>query len=171
MDHSEDDLEWAIERYSGDSSKHFVLGIPSSLPFRDDSFDDVLSIRVIKSLEDPEAAVSEMADVLKPGGRLVVDISNKFSPSAFLRRMGSWMRMYSPSRAYFTHGDGLKMMVSVGLTPFTSRPLFKVDPTLWTAMHNRRWARLVESVEGLLDRRTGVWFMSRYVVIACEKPF
>jgi ubiquinone/menaquinone biosynthesis C-methylase UbiE len=171
IDFSGDDLEWAVERYSGDPSKHFVLGIASSLPFRDDAFDEVLSMRVIKLLEDPEAAVSEMADVLKPGGRLVVDISNKFSPSAFIRRLGSWMRLHSPSRAYFTHGDGLKMMVSVGLTPFTSRPLFKVDPSLWTALRNERLVRLVESVEGLLDRRTGVWFLSRYVVIASEKPF
>jgi ubiquinone/menaquinone biosynthesis C-methylase UbiE len=110
IDFSEDDLEWAIERYSGDPTKHFVLGIVSSLPFRDDAFDEVLSIRVIKFLEDPEAAVSEMVDVLKPGGRLVLDISNKFSPSAFIRRLESWMRIHSPSRAYFTHGDGLKMM-------------------------------------------------------------
>jgi ubiquinone/menaquinone biosynthesis C-methylase UbiE len=171
IDFSEDDLGWATERYSGDASKHFVLGIASSLPFRDDAFDEVLSIRVIKFLEDPEAAISEMAEVLKPGGRLVVDISNKFSPSAFIRRLGSWMRIRPPSRAYFTHGDGLKMMVSVGLTPFTSRPLFKVDPSIWTALHNERLVRLVESVEGLLDKRTGTWFLSRYVVIACEKPF
>jgi hypothetical protein len=59
----------------------------------------------------------------------------------------------------------------VGLTPFTSRPLFKLDPSLWTALRHERLVRLVESVEGLLDRRTGVWFLSRYVVIACEKPF
>jgi len=171
IDFSEDNLEWAVERYSGDRSKHFVLGTASSLPFRDDAFDEVLSIRVIKFLEDPEAAVSEMSDVLKPGGRLVVDISNKFSPSAFIRRLGSWMRIRSPSRAYFTHGDGLKMMASVGLTPFTSRPLFKVDPSLWTALRHERSVRLAESLERLLDRRTGVWFLSRYVVIACEKPF
>jgi len=171
IDSSEEDLDWAVERYSGDPSKHFVLGTAASLPFRDDAFDEVLGIRVIKFLEDPEATVSEMSDVLKPGGRLVVDISNKFSPSAFIRRMGSWMRIRSPSRAYFTHGDGLKMMVSVGLTPFTSRPLFKVDPSLWTALHNERLVRMVESVEGILDRRTGTWFLSRYVVIACEKPF
>jgi ubiquinone/menaquinone biosynthesis C-methylase UbiE len=171
IDGSADELDWALERYSGDPSKHFVLAMASSLPFRDEVFDEVLSIRVIKFLEDPEAVVSEMADVLKPGGRLVVDISNKFSPSAFIRRMGSWTRIHSPSRAYFTHGDGIKMMVSVGLTPFASRALFKVDPSLWRVLHNEKLVRVVERVEALLDRRTGAWFLSRYVVIACEKPF
>jgi ubiquinone/menaquinone biosynthesis C-methylase UbiE len=171
LDSSELELRWARERYWGDGSKHFVLGVADSLPFRDDTFDLVLGIRIIKFLEDPEAAVSEMADVLKPGGRLVIDISNKFSPAAFFRRMGSWTKISTPCRAYFSHGDGLKMVNSLGLTPFMSRPLFKVDPSVWRLARSDRSVKLVESLERLLDKKTGVWFMSRYVLIACEKPF
>jgi SAM-dependent methyltransferase len=171
LDPSEADLTLAKQRYLGDGSKHFVLGAAENLPFRDDSFDSVTGIRVIEFLEDPEAAVAEMTDVLKPGGRLVIDISNKFSPAAILRRLGSWSRINSPSRAFFTHHDGIKMMVSVGLTPFKSRPIFKVDPSVWRALRSERLVGFIEGAERFLDRRTGAWFLSRYVAIACEKPF
>jgi ubiquinone/menaquinone biosynthesis C-methylase UbiE len=171
IDVSEADLKMAIDRYSGDGSKHFVLATPLSLPFRDSSFDQALGIRVIKFLEDPEAAVSEMADVLRPGGRLVVDISNKFAPAAVLRRLGSWFRIRKPSRAYFSHGDGLRMMAAVGLVPFASKPLYKVDPAVWRSFHSEVLVGTIESLESFLDRSTGPWFLSRYVVIACEKPF
>jgi ubiquinone/menaquinone biosynthesis C-methylase UbiE len=171
MDSSESDLASAVQRYSGDASKHFVVGDASSLPFRDDAFDQVLSIKVIKFLEDPEAAVSEMADVLKPGGRLIVDVSNKYSPAAILRRLGSWLRVRPPTRAYFAFGDGVKMMASVGLTPFSHRAMFKVDPVFWRPLRNKGLVNFVEQLEGVLDRSTGPWFLSRYVLIACEKPY
>ncbi len=171
VDPSPKELAWAKQRYLGDSSKHFVLASPDDLPFRDEAFDFVTCIRVIKYLQDPESAVAEMADALKPGGRLVVDISNKFAPAAILRRIASWSRLHAPCRAYFSHGDGLRMMASVGLIPFSSRPLFKIDPVVWKALGSDWLAGKVEKLERFLDGRTGVWFLSRYVAIACEKPF
>jgi len=170
-DPSERDLRSAQSRYAGDGSKHFVQAAVDSLPFRDDAFDAVISIRTIKSADDPESAVSEMADVTRPGGRLVLDVSNKFSAAAVLRRVQSWLRIRTPSGAYFSRADALRMVSSVGLTPFMTKPLFKVDPLLWRLARSERLVGVVERVERLLDGRTGAWFTSRYVAIACEKPF
>src|SRR2546425_10814011 len=41
------------------------------LPFDDDSFDTAVTTLVLCTVDDPERAVSELARVLKPGGRLI----------------------------------------------------------------------------------------------------
>ena len=47
-----------------------VLGVGEALPFKDDSFDAVLSIAVLEHVRDPFQCAREIARVLKPGGRL-----------------------------------------------------------------------------------------------------
>lgn len=48
-----------------------VLGIGEVLPFRDASFDGVISIAVLEHVRDPFRCASEICRVLKPGGSLV----------------------------------------------------------------------------------------------------
>lgn len=57
------------------------LGDP--LPFDDNSFDAVTSIRVLKYLSDWVPALSEMARVVRPGGRVVIEFSNAYSAARF----------------------------------------------------------------------------------------
>jgi SAM-dependent methyltransferase len=53
------------------------------LPFRDGSFDAVYSMGTIEHFHDPETALSEIHRVLRPGGRAVVGVPNRWDP--FLR--------------------------------------------------------------------------------------
>jgi 2-polyprenyl-3-methyl-5-hydroxy-6-metoxy-1,4-benzoquinol methylase len=48
------------------------VGSVLQLPFRDGAFDVLLSTEVIEHTPDPRAALTELARVVKPGGRLVV---------------------------------------------------------------------------------------------------
>ncbi len=50
----------------------FVVASGKSLPFPDDSFDVVLASEVLPMIPKPREFLSEIARVLKPGGRLVV---------------------------------------------------------------------------------------------------
>ncbi|HEX7317391.1 MAG TPA: methyltransferase domain-containing protein [Pyrinomonadaceae bacterium] len=51
----------------------FVLGDAHALPFPDESFDAAYSLRVFEIIGDPRRALSEMARVLRPRGRLAVN--------------------------------------------------------------------------------------------------
>jgi len=48
-----------------------------NLPFPDDSFDRVICAHTIEHLACPEAAVSEMCRVLRPGGKLLLVLTRK----------------------------------------------------------------------------------------------
>ena len=47
-----------------------VVGVAHRLPFRDESFDGVISIAVLEHVKDPFRCAAEIARVLKPGGWL-----------------------------------------------------------------------------------------------------
>lgn len=51
----------------------FVVGDAHELPFPDNSFDAAYSVRVFEIIGEPRRALSEMARVLAPGGRLVIN--------------------------------------------------------------------------------------------------
>jgi ubiquinone/menaquinone biosynthesis C-methylase UbiE len=57
-----------------------VLGSSTNLPFPDASFEVATLIDVIHHLDDPGAALREIARVLVPGGRLLVFEPNKWNP-------------------------------------------------------------------------------------------
>jgi len=50
-----------------------VRGVCERLPFKDNSFDLILSVVVLEHVKDPKAAVAEMTRVLKPGGKIWID--------------------------------------------------------------------------------------------------
>lgn len=54
-----------------------VAGSALNLPFRDSSFDVVVSSEMIEHTTDPAQAVREMARVLKPGGPLALTCPNR----------------------------------------------------------------------------------------------
>lgn len=51
-----------------------VFGDGNRLPFRDESFETVLSTEVLEHVRSPGALVREMARVLKPGGRVLLTV-------------------------------------------------------------------------------------------------
>jgi SAM-dependent methyltransferase len=48
-----------------------VLGVGEELPFKDGSFDAVISVSVLEHVRDPFRCAAEIVRVLKPGGRLL----------------------------------------------------------------------------------------------------
>ena len=57
---------------AGDADGMYVTGRAEALPFADASFDLVVSYLSLIDIDDEEAAIAEMARVLRPGGRVLV---------------------------------------------------------------------------------------------------
>ena len=67
----------------------YVAGEAYALPFAGESFQGLVCIGVFQALTRPEEALREMLRVLAPGGRLLVETLNPWSPLALTRRMRS----------------------------------------------------------------------------------
>jgi len=63
-----------------------VQGDMNTLPFRDQSFDKIVSVTAIEFIHDAGEAVAQLFRVIKPGGLVVVATLNRLSPWAERRR-------------------------------------------------------------------------------------
>jgi exosortase/archaeosortase family protein len=88
VDISEPIVRQARASFDG-SSARLSLGDVRQLPFAAHSFDAIYSMGTIEHFDESEAAVREMARVLKPGGRLVLGVPNRHDP--FLRPLLVWL--------------------------------------------------------------------------------
>ncbi|MBI5345149.1 MAG: class I SAM-dependent methyltransferase [Deltaproteobacteria bacterium] len=70
----------------------FITADAARLPFPDGHFDIVISIGMLCFIKEGDRALTEMHRVLKPGGRLVVGLLNRWSPWALLRRIKGLFR-------------------------------------------------------------------------------
>ena len=82
VDISEPTVRQARAAFSDDGLRATVADV-RRLPFLDGSFDAVYSMGTIEHFHDPEIALHEMHRVLRPGGRAVVGVPNRWDP--FLR--------------------------------------------------------------------------------------
>lgn len=69
-----------------------------TIPFRDASFDAIYSMGTIEHFAETEAAIAEMARVLKPGGRAIIGVPNRHDP--FLRPAMAALMQATGSYAY-----------------------------------------------------------------------
>jgi 2-polyprenyl-3-methyl-5-hydroxy-6-metoxy-1,4-benzoquinol methylase len=68
-------LDLARKEFTGLEVKWLQADI-EQLPFDDSAFDTVISCETIEHVPDPSKAISELARVLRPGGRLVLTTPN-----------------------------------------------------------------------------------------------
>lgn len=75
-------LEYDFERAqeAHQRSQHILNAAGENLPFTIETFDLILSHEVLEHVQDDRAAVSEMARVLRPGGRMVIFVPNRGYP-------------------------------------------------------------------------------------------
>ena len=77
VDYSPELLQMARERYKEASNLNYVLADAYYLPFRANSFDASIMVRLLHHLEDPNVAFKEVARVLRGGARLVTNYRNR----------------------------------------------------------------------------------------------
>lgn len=69
----------------------FEVAYAQSLPFQSDSFDLVIALTVLCFVRDPALVLSEMARVLRPGGKVVIGELGRWNSWAAARRVRGWL--------------------------------------------------------------------------------
>ena len=138
VDASESLLARAAERTKGICGPcSLVQGDLTKIPFRDDAFDACRIDRVLQHLREPEAAIRELARVLKPGGVLVAFDNDweTFSISLGDQEIASRIRRaWRESFASGRMGRDLSLMFEAcGITAVRSEPRGLVLTDLATA--------------------------------------
>lgn len=136
-------------------------GRAERLPFADDAFDLVFTVTVLCFVADADAAIREMARVLRPGGRLVVGELNRWSSWAALR----WAKGLAGSRtwrtAHFRTAAQLRGAIAAAGLSVVSVDGAVFYPQLATV------ARLMAPWDRWLGRRTT--FGAAFVVVGALK--
>ncbi len=138
---------------------HFypVLGDISTLPFRDSSFDKVVSITAIEFIQDGKSAVAELFRVTKRGGIIVVASLNSLSPWA-VRRTEEAKKGHAIFReAVFRSPDDLRSLSPVG-------------GTVKTAIHFQKEDTPEKAVEIEREGRIGGWDTGAFACARWIKP-
>ena len=85
---------------------HFlVCGELEHLPFKDGTFDTVISCRVLQLLTDQQKAVEQLCRVTRPGGDVILELYNTWNPKTLYRKIRLSPRLRgvlnAPFRAVF----------------------------------------------------------------------
>ena len=90
-----------------------VLADMLNLPFRENSFDKVVSVTALEFIEDAKGAVKELFRVTRRGGCIVVATLNSLSPWALRRKAQAKERQTIFEKAIFRSPDELRSLASV----------------------------------------------------------
>jgi len=116
VDISEPMLARAVRAEAG-SNVGFLRADAQRLPFRDETFDAVVSIAMLQLIPEPAAALAEMVRVLRPGARMAVMV-----PTA--GRAGALMRLLPDGGAHFFSDDEIAdTLEDLGLVRVRSKNL------------------------------------------------
>ncbi len=74
------DIEFDRVRIAQQRTPHAVVAAAEHLPYRSDCFDTVLSQDVLEHVADDRASAAEIIRVLKPGGRALILVPNRWYP-------------------------------------------------------------------------------------------
>jgi ubiquinone/menaquinone biosynthesis C-methylase UbiE len=121
------------------------LGEP--LPFADASFDAAVAMRVLKYVDRFDDAIAEMARVVKPGGVVVIELTNPYS-AARLGYRGQDVRFVSARRAE-------RALRAAGIRPVGRRAGTRLPHAVWARAASERRARIAIGCERAITRLLG----------------
>ena len=120
---------------AGDAQASFVLGDGRRLPFREASFDSIICTETLEHVADDGAVLSELARVLKPGGRLAVSVPDTL-PEVIQRRLAPWSGCW-PGGHLRIYGRRtiLQRIERAGLRPYLKRWRHSLEGIYWILLY------------------------------------
>jgi len=138
------------------------------LPFRPGLFDVVVCIRVLRYFERPWKAVAQMSEVLRPGGRLVLEFANLLRPHS-LSQLPLYLRKGEFYPRLFQKRQVERWVSDLGMKVETVRSWHKIPPAVLMALNSPHAVRAVLQLEIVLKKIPPVELLSRSLIMAAVK--
>jgi len=142
------------------SNYKLVVADGQFLPFEDSSFDAIVCIRSLKYFPNYLLGIREMSRVLKPGGRLVLSISNVYGIDSILLRL----RLLAYKKL-FRFGALKPIFAMNNLKVQDALALNKIHPKVWTFFTNASLLAFLHATELTLKKATPKEFLSRELML------
>ena len=147
----------AIEYGKGQGLENLVSAGLDRMDVFNERFDVVTLFNVLEHVAEPDKVIAEIrADVLKPGGLIIVDVPNEFSPlqvaARKLHKLGEWWVVPPGHLNYFSKDTLCSLLTGIGFDirlAESSFPLemfllsgrnYVTNPALGKACHRERVA-------------------------------
>lgn len=136
-------------------------GTAEALPFADCSFDRVVAITVLCFIDRPDAAIAELARVLRPGGQIILGELGRWNVWAAVRRIRGWLGSPVWRAARFRTAAELRRVLSrQGLLVCAVRGAIFYPPIALAAL-------VLGNIDGWLGRKTTVG--AAFIAIRAQK--
>lgn len=96
-----------------DEKVFLEVGDADKLSFKENTFDTVISARLLQYVPNPSQTLAEFIRVLKPGGRLAVTVPNRHNP----------IRYFTYSRVIYSRSDVRRWFEEAGLVDISCRTI------------------------------------------------
>lgn len=150
-----------------------VSGSALQLPFRDESFDVVTAFDVLEHCEPETQAMSELARVLEPGGRIFLAVpAYQWAWTSFDRDIGHYRR-YTRGRLIAAI-EGMKLTVERATYMFAGTfPIFAIDRLSRKVRHiDQSRTTTLPRTPALVERMLlGLCRADRRLLTTCDLPF
>lgn len=175
------DSSWAMIQSNRHSQQNsfahkisFIQGLAQNLPFKSNTFGTIFCVDMFSHVEKPEPIIMEMSRVLKVGGSLIINFTNKSSAMGLgasfisnpLRTLFGKMEVYSTyhwSKVFLGHveKDGLEIETKTGL--------FFIDPRLYRFEFGPRFKKRVIQFETWVSRKKCRFFYEQVWLKAVKR--
>lgn len=161
IDTSKGMIHKAQEKLVGRDINFIAIDAGKGLPFKDSTFDGSVCVRVLKYIPNWKYTIEEISRVLKKDGIFILEIANLHSVQYF--------GLYNANYFLFDMNEVKRTLNDKGLTILAIKGGTRIAFPIYKRINNSIVLNLIMNIESLLNKILPEYFLSRNILIKCQK--
>lgn len=161
IDISEGMMTKARVKLNGKNINFTVTDVGQNIPFKDDSLDVAICIRVLKYIPNWRNAIKEISRVLKKDGIFILEIANLYSVQ--------YLGLYNANYFLFKSNEVITILKQNGFEITKIYSGSRLPFPLYSKINNKHLLKFFIIFESFLDKILPNTVLSRNILIKCKK--